>query len=155
MLETTFAVWESFLDQSKCLARPEFVNPLFDPTLISLCLWNGQHGRMTFWHDCYLWPLNTYRPQLSPEVQVRARVEGLIAHETGALRQQCAILEERLALVSQMHPERDNLACLVQSERARADSMYDKYKSEAVARAMDAIYAVASREVWLCEFLPL
>ncbi len=149
MQETTFAVWESFLDGHKRRARPEFVNPLFDSTLISLCLWNGQHGRMTFWHDCYLWPLSAYRPQLSPEVQVRARVEALVAHETGALKQQCTVLEERLALVSQAHPDRDHLARLLQDERARADALYKQYKNEAVAGALEAVYDIAWREVRL------
>jgi hypothetical protein len=147
MQETTFAVWESFLDERTRRARPEFVNPLFDATMMSLCLWNGQHGRMTFWQDCYLWPLSTYRPQLMPDVQVRARVEALVAQETEALRQRCALLEERHALMSQEHPDRDLLARLLQEERARADEMYEKYKGEAVAAALDAIYDAAWREV--------
>jgi hypothetical protein len=41
--ENTFSVWHHFLDvETKQKPRNEFVNPLFDPALVSICLWDSQ-----------------------------------------------------------------------------------------------------------------
>jgi hypothetical protein len=43
--EQTFSVWYHFLDMdTRQRVRDEFVNPLFDPNLVSMCLWDSQVG---------------------------------------------------------------------------------------------------------------
>ncbi len=73
--------------------------------------------------------------------------------ETAALRQQYHVLEDRLALLAGTNLDADRLAQLIVEERQRANGIYEKYKAEAVASAIDAIYDVGWREVSCCALL--
>ncbi len=139
--ESTFPVWEYFLDsETKHTVRSEFINPLYDPGILSLCLWDTHFSRMSLWNDCYCWPRDVYRPQqLSSSVQIRARVEAIASSEVAALKAQVALLQQQLALLTEKEPAVGDLAKELAVEKQKSADLRKKLKEECVASAVDLV----------------